>query len=55
MVSQVYISPIVAFTTSFLREVIFYLPLAVARGHIKLAERFVDPAFSFIFGMELVV
>jgi amino acid transporter len=30
---------------------ISYLP--IAGGHIKLAERFVDPAFSFALGWNL--
>lgn len=32
-------------------EMISYLP--IAGGHIKLAERFVDPAFSFALGWNL--
>jgi hypothetical protein len=34
-----------------LGEMIAYLP--IPGGHIKLAERFVDPAFSFTMGVRL--
>ena len=42
------VRPLITLSQVSLGEMVSYLP--IPGGHIKLAERFVDPAFSFVRG-----